>query len=224
MSSPFTTAPMQAQVISRAPKPSGWRANRTTCASSTAVRRSPRCWRCARCGWNTRRRATKRSPTPTCSTCRSAFSPGTPRPSTKSLILSDGNYLFSGGQDGVARLWDVQTGQMIRVFAGHADAIIGVDISADSRYVATGSFDRTARIWDLQTGMVVHRLQVGGQCHPRQVFRRWQISGDDQWQRFHFMGCANRAGNSALCWTHRRHRKHTRFFSGQQISGQRKPG
>ncbi|MEO8391753.1 MAG: protein kinase [Chloroflexota bacterium] len=75
----------------------------------------------------------------------------------------DGRYLFSGGQDGIARLWDVQTGQLIRQFAGHTDAIWGVDISPDSRYVATGSFDKTARIWDLQTGQVIYQLAQDGQ-------------------------------------------------------------
>ena len=74
----------------------------------------------------------------------------------------DGNYLFSGGQDGVARLWDVPMGRIIHEFPGHTDAIIGVDISPDSRYVATGSFDKTARVWNAQTGEVVQQFQEEG--------------------------------------------------------------
>ena len=103
--------------ISPAPKPSGWQANRTTCASSAAVRRSRRCWRCARCAWNTRRRATKRSPTPICSTYPIRIFTGHTQAIYEIAYSHDGKYLFSGGQDGVARLWDVQMGQLIREFA-----------------------------------------------------------------------------------------------------------
>jgi WD40 repeat protein len=64
----------------------------------------------------------------------------------------DGKYILSGGADGTARLWDVQTGQEVRRFTGHQDEVRNVTFSPDGKYILTASSDGTARLWllDLQ--------------------------------------------------------------------------
>ncbi|EKM55062.1 uncharacterized protein PHACADRAFT_142939 [Phanerochaete carnosa HHB-10118-sp] len=85
----------------------------------------------------------------------------------------DGTCIASGSLDGTVRLrylltgaiteaenleghsaclWDVATGQLIREFVGHSDAIYSVGFSLDGRRIATGSLDETVIIWDVATG------------------------------------------------------------------------
>ena len=70
----------------------------------------------------------------------------------------DGKYVLTVHLDGVARLWDVQTGEEIQQFVGHTDAIVGGSISPDGKYIVTASTDRTARLWDVQTGKEIRRF------------------------------------------------------------------
>mmetsp|Transcript_6947 Transcript_6947/g.17634 ORF Transcript_6947/g.17634 Transcript_6947/m.17634 type:complete len:416 (+) Transcript_6947:151-1398(+) len=60
--------------------------------------------------------------------------------------------LFSGGVDGAVRVWDVRTNDVEpqRVYTGHLDAILAMDISEDGNYLVTCSDDRTARLFDLK--------------------------------------------------------------------------
>ena len=73
--------------------------------------------------------------------------------SVYSLAFSlDGTFLVSGSRDKTVKLWDVQTGRVIKSFHGHRGWIKSVSISADNTMIASGSYDKTARLWDIKTG------------------------------------------------------------------------
>lgn len=58
--------------------------------------------------------------------------------------------LATGTKDGIVRLWDLRSGQIVRTLEGHTDAITALKF--DSKNLVTGSLDRSVRIWDLRTG------------------------------------------------------------------------
>jgi WD40 repeat protein len=61
----------------------------------------------------------------------------------------DGRFVLTGGWDGVAKLWDAQTGSEIRIFRG-AVHVTALAFSADGRLVFIGSYD-VATLRDTQS-------------------------------------------------------------------------
>lgn len=72
----------------------------------------------------------------------------------------DGKHLVSGGDDGILRLWRVDSsGERVRrTYEGHVGAIQGVSINGDSSLCASAGSDGTARVWALRSGACVHVL------------------------------------------------------------------
>ena len=64
--------------------------------------------------------------------------------------------MLSGSSDRTLKLWDTETGNLLRTFNGHSDRIWTVGFSPDGVHVLSGSFDRTAKLWDANTGQLLH--------------------------------------------------------------------
>ena len=64
----------------------------------------------------------------------------------------DGLTLASGGNDRFVRMWDIETGRLIRSLRGHTAVVRQVQYSPDGLLLATSSEDRTIRLWHPQTG------------------------------------------------------------------------
>jgi WD40 repeat protein len=64
----------------------------------------------------------------------------------------DGKRLASAGEDWLAKLWDVESGQLIHDLKGHTAPVRGVCFSPDGRWLATAGEDKTVRTWDTRTG------------------------------------------------------------------------
>ena len=71
---------------------------------------------------------------------------------------SDGISLVSGSIDKTIKLWDVQTGGVVKTFHD-TYMVISVSISADSTTIASGSGDRKICLWDTQTGRCNHIIK-----------------------------------------------------------------
>ena len=86
----------------------------------------------------------------------------------------DGTLLASAGRDHAVRLWDVETGELVREFLDHTTWVIGVDFSPDGRWLVTGESGSSAddrftvqarmQLWDVETGELlrVYEGHTGG--------------------------------------------------------------
>ena len=70
----------------------------------------------------------------------------------------DGLTLASGGSDRYVRIWDIETGRLLRSLRGHTQDIRQVVFSPDGQILATGSEDRTIRLWNPNTGETTRLL------------------------------------------------------------------
>ncbi|HHH39121.1 MAG TPA: hypothetical protein ENK50_06060, partial [Sedimenticola sp.] len=80
------------------------------------------------------------------------------------LIAFDpgGRWLATVSADSLARLWDVQTGKLLRIFSGHTGPLYGVAFSAKGQRLVTGGGDGVARVWSLfdTNELLAHTDQV----------------------------------------------------------------
>ncbi|CAJ1972394.1 unnamed protein product [Sphenostylis stenocarpa] len=77
---------------------------------------------------------------------------------------SNCNYIATGSSDKTVRLWDVQSGECVRVFIGHRSMILSLAMSPDGRHMASGDEDGTIMMWDLSSGCCVTPLVGHTSC------------------------------------------------------------
>lgn len=77
-------------------------------------------------------------------------------------FTGDGSRLVTAsgvaGLGGVAAIWDVADGSLVRSFEGHRDLLYDAELSPDGRRLATCSYDKTIEIRDAETGSLLHAL------------------------------------------------------------------
>ena len=69
-------------------------------------------------------------------------------------ISPDTTYIATVSRDGIAKVWNSKTGQLIHDLIGHTSGILSVTISSDNQYIVTYSLDDTVKVWDSKTGQL----------------------------------------------------------------------
>jgi WD40 repeat protein len=94
-----------------------------------------------------------------------------PEPKLRSLsIAPDGRTAVTAGlrsvagepDTGIARVWDLESGEMLRSYEAGAGEIYDLDHSPDGSMVVTAFEDSSVDLWDPQTGRLIHRLSKEG--------------------------------------------------------------
>ncbi|WP_197169226.1 protein kinase domain-containing protein [Novipirellula galeiformis] len=76
------------------------------------------------------------------------------------------NLLASASADRTIRLWNIETGTLVRTLVGHTAEVWSVAFSAQADRLVTASQDFTARVWSVRTGLELQRFRE----HSEPVF------------------------------------------------------
>ncbi|WP_165228124.1 c-type cytochrome domain-containing protein [Aquisphaera insulae] len=104
------------------------------------------------------------------------YAPGAPRDGAPGRTLGpspgkvtalhftpDGSRLVTAsgvaGLGGVAAIWDVATGKLVRSFEGHRDILYDAELSPDGTTLATCGYDRKIELRDASTGALLRTLE-----------------------------------------------------------------
>lgn len=64
----------------------------------------------------------------------------------------DGKQLATGAADRFAKIFDIESGKLVRSFEGHTHHVLGVTWRADGRLLATSGADNAIKVWNVKTG------------------------------------------------------------------------
>lgn len=71
-----------------------------------------------------------------------------------------GLFVASGARDKTIKIWDTQTGQMLRNLAGHDNWVRALAFHPCGKYLLSSSDDKTIRVWELSTGRCVKTVEA----------------------------------------------------------------
>lgn len=74
-------------------------------------------------------------------------------------ITPNEKYVVSGSDDCTVRIWNIETGENIKIMRGHKDHITSVAVMPNGKHIVSGSKDRTVCIWDIETGKNIRTLK-----------------------------------------------------------------
>jgi WD40 repeat protein len=76
-------------------------------------------------------------------------------PDGKRLLVASG----VAGLGGVASIWNVEDGTLVRAFEGHRDLLHDAELSPDGRILATCGYDKTIELLEASTGKLLRTLE-----------------------------------------------------------------
>jgi WD40 repeat protein len=89
---------------------------------------------------------------------------------TSMAFSPDNKFLLTGSADKTTRLWDITSGQLLRVFSGHTSAVTSVNFTSDGKRIVTTSLDKTVRTWitDYNDLLAYACSRVGSDLSPEE--------------------------------------------------------
>jgi WD40 repeat protein len=92
-------------------------------------------------------------------------------------VSPDNRSIAAGDEDGVIRIWDSGSYELIRKVGKHRGSVTSVSFSPDSRWLVSGSEDESVRIWDCGIGQAIGDPLEG---HTDWVHGQRIVSGTDK--------------------------------------------
>jgi len=74
-------------------------------------------------------------------------------------ISGDDELVVSGDDQGLIRVWSLESQKVISVLEGHTGWVLSVAISSSKEFIVSGSADRTVRVWNLNSGEHIKKLE-----------------------------------------------------------------
>jgi len=92
------------------------------------------------------------------------------------LFLVDENQFLFAAPDGAIRLWDIDTGEVVRKFKGHSGMIMSMLLLPEKNQFLSASVDKTIKLWDMKNGKEIRSFEE----HEKAVMLMVLISGENQ--------------------------------------------
>ena len=90
-------------------------------------------------------------------------------------VTPDGKRAVSASGDNTLKVWDLETGRVLRTLEGHSHFVYGVAVTPDGKRAVSASADKTLKVWDLETGRALRTLEGHyGPCHWRGDDAGWE--------------------------------------------------
>lgn len=81
-------------------------------------------------------------------------------------VSPDGRYVAACYRyDNFVRLWEIESGRVVRTYSGHSQDVWSVAFSADGSRILTGSDDGTAILWDTLSSRALNRYDIRGRVN-----------------------------------------------------------
>jgi WD40 repeat protein len=77
-------------------------------------------------------------------------------------VTPDGRRAVSASEDNTLKVWDLETGRVVRTLEGHSAFVFGVAATAHGRRAVSASYDHTLRVWELYTGLLIAAFHCDG--------------------------------------------------------------
>jgi WD40 repeat protein len=72
----------------------------------------------------------------------------------------DSSQLLTVADDGILRLWDTNSGELVQQLVGHTSGVLFVDFSPNGRYIVSSGRDDNLFVWDLELSAAVRHLKL----------------------------------------------------------------
>jgi WD40 repeat protein len=81
-------------------------------------------------------------------------------------VTPDGKRAVSASADKTLKVWDLETGRVLRTLQGHSDSVPGVAVTPDGQRAVSASHDKTLKVWNLDTGLLIatFRCDASASC------------------------------------------------------------
>jgi WD40 repeat protein len=89
----------------------------------------------------------------------------------------DGKLIVSASYDGALKVWDSETGQLLRPLKGHEWSVSGCAFSPDGKLIVSASDDRTLKVWDAETGQTLATFFADGPLYCCVVYGEMIVVG-----------------------------------------------
>lgn len=70
--------------------------------------------------------------------------------------------VYKQGDDNTIRIWDIESGQVLREMRGHSHVVHSLAWDPTGNYIVSGGLDKTLRLWDADTGDELSRVVSEG--------------------------------------------------------------
>lgn len=68
------------------------------------------------------------------------------------IFTSDDKYIVSVTSNHTLSLWDIESGEQLKVFSRHNNTINSIAITPNEKYIISGSSDGNIKLWDIESG------------------------------------------------------------------------